>query len=259
LELARRLGFGAVDLGLGGTNGHFHPPTVAADPAHYAEMVRRETDRIPMQLNECFLLNFGWPINSPRVELRRRTLKYFAGVCRFARLAGCRSILLIPGPVHAEWGKKQSLDMSAKALDQLVPIASEHQLLLNIEPDVDSCARDPESAKSLCEQVDGLGLTLDYSHFVVQGIEIEQVDPLMPFARHLHIRQAIPGEIATDWNRGAIEYSAILRKFRSAGYSGLFCIEYLSLSATEEAGRQAEQRTHDAVCAFDRLLCGESP
>jgi sugar phosphate isomerase/epimerase len=209
-------------------------------------MVIREAGRLGVQPNECFLLNFGWPINSPDAERRQRTHELFPGVCRFASAIGCKSILVIPGPVLTDQSKERSLELSAGALQNLAAIAGDFSLHLNAEADIDSCASTPEAAEELCKRVPGLGLTLDYSHFVCQGIEPARIERLHRFTRHLHVRQAAPGQIATEIDDGVIDFSAVLRQLESTGYSGLYCVEYLALTPGEDAGCCAEQRTLDA-------------
>lgn len=250
----RELGFARVDVGVGGGNANFDPVQVAEHPLHFAGQLREEADRLELVLNECFLLNFGWPINSPDAALRRRTEVLFAELCLFADRAEFASILVIPGPVHAELGAEASLDLSADALRALVDIASAAGVRLNVEADMDSCANTPERALRLCKQSPGLSLTLDYSHFVCQGITLDRVNMLHPFVRHMHVRQAAPGRIATDLDEGIIDYPAVLARLHAAGYCGVYCIEYLAMNDSPAAAEQARSRTVAAAHYFNDLL-----
>lgn len=254
LSDVRRLGFSHADVGIGGGSAHFNPVMVAENPLHFAAQVRQAADRLDLTLNECFLLNFGWPINSPDAARRRKTRELFAGLCSFADRAGFASILLIPGPVHAELGADASLELSADALRDLVDVASATRVHLNIEPDVDSCANTPELALTLCEQVPGLGLTLDYSHFVCQDIAAERVIRLHPLARHLHVRQAATARIVAEMDDGTIDFPRIVSALHRSGYEGLYCVEYLALDDSGESAQNAERRTRDAIEYFEALL-----
>jgi sugar phosphate isomerase/epimerase len=251
LERVRRLGFDWADVGIGGANGHFNPVEVAQAPLVYSDQIRRELPE-GMRLNECFTLNFGPPINTPDAAVRRQTRTLFEGLCRFARSAGFRSVLLIPGPIHDDLGLEHSLDLAAEALIELVKIAGAHDVWLNLEADCEGCARTPEAAVRLCHQVPGLGLTLDYSHFVVQNIDAKRIEGLHPYARHLHVRQAAPGHIVTDVDAGCIDYARIVQDLETSGYRGLYAIEYLSLRADKAVYVQSEART----AAMQREIVG---
>ena len=243
LEIIRRLGFINVDIGVGGGNAHYDPTQVAESPEKFAAEVCSELEASGLTANECFTLNFGPPLNSPDESERNQTHDRFVGLCRFAQLAGFRSILLIPGPIHPELGQQASLDLSIAACTDLVPIATAHGVLLNIEADCDSCAHTPEAAAELCRRVSGLGLTLDYSHFICQGIPAERVEQLHQYTRNIHIRQAAPDQIVTDVDKGTIDYADVVQKLEASGYTGLYCIEYLTLGAAARASSPSESRT----------------
>lgn len=254
LEVVHRLGFSSVDIGVGGGNNHYDAMQVAQAPIHFADEVRRETEHFALTPNECFALNFGKPINSPDLNDRKDTLRLFAGLCCFAQLARFKSILLIPGPVYAEFGQCASLEFSALALNDLVCIADEYNLQLNIEADYESCANTPEAARELCERVPGLGLTLDYSHFIYQDIAQERIAVLHPYTRHIHIRQAAPEQIVTDVEQGSINYELVIKQLEESGYNGLYCIEYLSLDARKSTFGLSEARTRAMSCEIENHL-----
>ncbi len=235
LAWVHRHGFAHVDIGIGGSHGHCSPIEAAEHPQPLADEVRRQTQNLQLRPNECFTLNFGWPINTPDSAQRRRTAQLFPGLCRFAAAAQFASILLIPGPVHPRLGRRRSIDLSVSALRELASIAADHALRLHVEADVDSCCNTPETADELCRRTQDLYLTLDYSHFICQGIAAERVERLHPHTRHLHLRQAAPGQLVAPVDQGAIDFTRMLDQLRAGGYRGLYCIEYL--------GEDAEPRT----------------
>jgi sugar phosphate isomerase/epimerase len=243
LELAKSLGFQNVDIAAGGANAHFDIVEVAQHPVRFADEVRRESEALELQINECFALNFGAPINTPNAAMQKRTRELFRGLCDFAARAGFKSIMLIAGPTHETLGREYSQLQAATALQELVKIAGENDLLLNLEADCDSCVSTPEAARELCERVPSLGLTLDHSHFICQGIAPERIEMLYPLARHVHVRQSAPQCIVAPVEEGAVDFQDVLQKLKQCGYEGLFCVEYLALTPDENAAREAEERT----------------
>jgi sugar phosphate isomerase/epimerase len=254
LELVQKLGFSFSDIGVGGNNGHYNPVLVAQSPIAFADEVQRETESLGIALSECFTLNFGTPINTPDSNQRQNTSRLFSGLCRFAQLAGCKSILLIPGPVHPQLGARVSLDLAVAALGNLVRIAGDCGVLLNIEADYESCANTPETADELCRRVPGLGLTLDYSHFIYQGIMQERVAILHQHARHVHVRQAAPGRIVAEADDGVIDYALVIKQLEDMGYKGLYCVECLSLRTEQSTPALSEKRTRAMKQEIQRHL-----
>jgi sugar phosphate isomerase/epimerase len=133
MEFARKFDFHAVDVGIGGINGHMLPTDAARDPIRVAHQVKKAADQHGLELHECFSLNFGPPINDPDPLVQQRTKELFGGLCRFAREAGFEGVMLIPGPVHPQIGQKRSLELAADAFADLLPIAIEHRLRLDVE------------------------------------------------------------------------------------------------------------------------------
>lgn len=243
LETIQRLGFSTVDIGVGGGNAHYDAVVVAQQPQAFADEVRHETEKLQLEPNECFLLNFGAPLNTPIQEERARTLELFTGLTQGVKAAGFKSILVIAGPTYTELGQAASLELSALALTDLVKVCGDNNLQLNLEADSESCAHTPEAAAQLCRSVPGLGLTLDYSHFICQGIAAERVAVLHPYTRHIHIRQAAPGQIVAEVDEGTIDFSQVTSQLERSGYNGLYCIEYLSFANDAATLIQSEKRT----------------
>ena len=243
LELAKSFGFENVDIAVGGGNAHFNPVEVAKNPVRFADEIRRESEALQLQINECFALNFGAPINTPDAATREYSRKLFCGLCDFASLANFKSVMLIAGPQHENYSREYSQELAVTALRELVEIAGEDDLLLNLEADCDSCVNTPEEARDLCERVPNLGLTLDHSHFICQGIAPQRIEILYPLARHFHVRQSAPNRIVTPVSEGVVDFRDVLQKLNACGYEGLFCIEYLALSPDETARENAESRT----------------
>lgn len=256
LQLVKGFGLTHVDIGVGGGNAHFDPIEVAENPAQFADEVRLETEHFSITPNECFTLNFGAPMNTPDVDVRKETRLLFRGLCNFAKRAQCKSVLVIPGPIYPELGASCSLDLAALALVDLVSIAGEYNVQLNIEADYESCANTPEAAKELCERVTGLGLTLDYSHFIYQNISPQRIVILHPYTRHIHIRQATPGNIVTDVDDGIIDYTDVISQLEKSGYNGLYCIEYLTLDAKKSTFTISEKRTQNMIEEMQQIFTG---
>lgn len=153
--------------------------------------------------------------------------------------------------MHPEIGAEKSFDLSVTALNELAKIADGHGVRLHVEADMESCANTPELADELCRRTPKLHLTLDYSHFICQGIDALRVERLFPHVRHLHIRQAAPGQIATPVEQGTIDFHHIINQLEVGGYRGLYCIEYLTLDPERRTAAMLGQLSAVAAVAAE--------
>ena len=104
--------------------------------------------------------------------------------------------------------------------------AREFGLVFSVEAHLGSIAPTPGDALALVRAVEGLTLTLDYTHFIKQGYTDANVEPLIAHASHFHARGAAPGQLQTAVKDSTIDYRRVVRCMREKGYTGCICIEY---------------------------------
>lgn len=254
LRILRNLGFDIVDVGVCPGNTQIHPVEAAQEPERTAATVKAALLEMNQRPEECFVLDFGEPINHPEDAVRETLQSLFPGLVRFAWLAGFRSVMLIPGIVHPSMGKERSFELSAKILRKLVRISEDAGVYLNIEPCEPSVAETPENAMHLCEVVPGLGLTLDYSHFIDPGFDPANVEPLHRYARHFHARQAAPGKRVEAVNKGTIDFKRILSLLKRENYKGVVAVEYVDCETTTLCGVNVMDETIKMKAELERLV-----
>ena len=70
---------------------------------------------------------------------------------------------------------------------------------------------------------------MDPAHQVVQGFHQQDLDPLWPYARHVHVRQARPGYLQARLEGGTIDFAAVVGSLQAVGYDGAICVENILL------------------------------
>jgi sugar phosphate isomerase/epimerase len=231
-QTLKGLGFDTIDLGVCLGNTQVSPFEAAKNPEAAAGAVRLVLDQFDLEPGECFVLDFGQPINHPDPTVRRESRKLFKRLARFAKLAGCPSLMLLPGITYDDLGWQASYTRSVAELRDLCEIAADAGVQLNVEPCEPSVLQTPDAAASVCHDVCGLGLTLDYSHFIDQGYSQREVEKLHPFARHFHARQATKGKRVETVEQGTIDFRRIVSLLKSEGYQGIIAVEYVECDTT---------------------------
>lgn len=100
-------------------------------------------------------------------------------------------------------------------------------------------------AQALTERLDPrVGIVMDFSHIVASGGDpVEFVERFGPRTTHVHIRDAVPGNINLSVGNGDVDFGRGLKALADAGYTGHFSLELETRDVTHE------QRPAAAVAA----------
>jgi sugar phosphate isomerase/epimerase len=161
---------------------------------------------------------------------QKENLSDFKQSMSFCKLLEIPTVMLLPGVINKGQGRKEALAQTAKNLNALMPMAKTAGVTLTIEPHVHSYLESPSLVLELLERVPDLKLTLDYAHFVCLGYRQEEIDELVPYAAHVHLRQARPGVLQAKLDEGTINFPALIATLRAAGYEGYVSLEYVHQS-----------------------------
>lgn len=83
-----------------------------------------------------------------------------------------------------------------------------------------------EDVQALTEAVPGVRFLIDTGHVTAWGGDILE---LLPFAGHVQVRDAKPGEAQVPPGEGDVDFGAVLRRLEEIGYEGGISVEYFDL------------------------------
>ena len=233
VELIAMLGLDGVDVCLMEGRSALALADVRADVETTALRTRDRIARSGLEVADVFLIPWTdfrtLAPNHPDASERDASAAVFDDVLEFAVGLGAPGITILPGIEWEHEGRAESLDRAAAELGRRVDQTRERGLRLSIEPHLGSIASTPERAIELLERVPGLELTLDYSHFIYQGIPERDVDQLARFARHCHVRGSRLGQIQAPLRESTLAVEPMVDALSSAGYDGFLGLEYVWL------------------------------
>jgi sugar phosphate isomerase/epimerase len=231
LDLIAAMGFDAVDLVLATGASHLRPEVVAEEPEHWGERIRERVRSRGLAVSDVLLIQGSGhseiPYNHPEPEQRARALELFEATLRMATEVGAGGLTVLPGPAFAGESVGDSAERSVRMLEELLDRAAAAEMPLAAEPHIGAWADTPATALELVERCPGLQLTVDYGHFVYQGIAEDEVDLLLPHARHLHIRGGCPERLQTTARENVIDFPRIVTQLASLDYAGDLATEYV--------------------------------
>jgi sugar phosphate isomerase/epimerase len=231
LELIRLLELEAVDVCFMGNRSHLRPEDVRGDIPGCADRVRAGLRTSELAPSDLFCIPWTdferFAPNHPDREERKRSRALLVDVLELVERIGAPGVTILPG---IDWKGESHADSFDRAVEELTwraGLARERGLRFSVEPHLGSVVQAPAEAKRLCEGADGVELTLDYSHFVYQGYSEEEVEQLVPYARHFHVRGARHGRMQSSLKDSTIDFERMIEAVEAAGFVGDLGLEYL--------------------------------
>jgi len=232
IQLIAGMGFEGFDLALSSNSTHIRPDMVMADIAGWAGRLEERVRGRGLEFADIVCLTATdfrtMAVNSPDASERKRGEAYFRGILEFARVVGSPGLTMIPG---VDWPEQEehevSLERAARELERRAQEAREQGVRFSIEPHIGSVCQAPKDVLALCEMAPSLELTLDYTHFVIQGYAPTDIDPLVRHARHVHTRGATRERLQASLKHNVIDYEHVVDVLKDDDYDGFVAIEYL--------------------------------
>lgn len=231
LELVAALGVEAVDVFLAGNRSIVRPEDVRADVPGAAARIAADVAAAGLKISDVFVLPWTdletMAPNHPDVEERERSRALFNDMLELALRLEAPGLTILPG---IDWPEDPaSFDRAVEELGRRAGQARSEGLRFSVEPHVGSVVATPALARRLAEAAPGVELTLDYSHFVRQGVPEEEADILIPFTRHVHVRGASPVRVQESIRNNTLDFERIVGALGAGGYDGYLTLEYVWL------------------------------
>jgi len=231
LHLIAMLGFAGVDVGLFENRSHLWPSREYAHPDRSGtQLAARLRDQglvaadIFLQMDPDFT---PWAVNHPDGARRAHARDWFLRTLDYARAAGAHHVTTLPGVTFGEESRAASWGRAAEELAWRVEQASRCSIIFGVEAHVGSLTSDPQAAVALVRAVPGLTLTVDYTHFIRLGMTDADVEPLLSYASHFHVRGAMPGRLQVGYKDNVIDYARVCELLRARSYVGWLGVEYI--------------------------------
>lgn len=145
--------------------------------------------------------------------------KQFDAICRFGKATKVVT-LTVPS---AELGTP--FNEEVEHLQKLVEIAEGEGVRVAMKSHIGCLSEDPDTVKVLCDNVKGLGLTLDPSHYHCGPHSHKNLDKIMPYVFHTHLRDSKKNKLQVRVGQGEIEYGRVVQQLAAVGYTHALSIQ----------------------------------
>ena len=185
-------------------SGHLQPSEVADDPDRFALRFRELTRLTPIAI-------------SLQNDLSPATL---ADISKVAKLLRVAQITVPASPVGTPF------NTAIDRLREFVAITTQDGMRLSIKTATGMLTEDPHTAVELCQNVPGLGLTLDPSHYICGPNANQSHDQVYPYVSHVHLRDTTSQELQVPVGLGEIDYSRLINQLRREEYRLALSVDF---------------------------------
>ena len=201
------LQFTAVELPILKEGSPFSPASVHADWQE-AALRCRETHRLDI----CALL----------VDLGTTgdlAYQQFQSICKMAKAIKVHTITVPSAEIGTPFNEE------VEHLGRLVAIAGMEGIRVSIKNESGRISQDPDTLKLLCNHVQGLGITLDPSHFIYGPHSGVDYEPLLKFVYHTHLRDTRKDELQVRVGQGEVDYGRLVSLLQREKYDRALCVD----------------------------------
>ena len=224
LERLADLEFTSVELALFEDADQFKPSVIAADVEAAAGLCRN-TRRLDVVAFDVRIAAQG-----------AAHYEQFAAVCRLAKITKVVT-LTVPS---AELGTP--FNEEVEHLRRLVDIATLHGVRVAMKSQVGRMSEDPDTVMVLCDNVKGLGLTLDPSAYIFGPHQGRSLDKLMKYVYHVHLRDTNKKAFQVRVGQGDIEYGKLINQLQRVRYQRALSVNIREQEGVDHAGELRKLR-----------------
>ncbi len=206
IELLQDLEFPALEIDIHEQGGHMRPSEVVSD-------VERATNRI-MQGHRLDLAAFS-------LEIAEQGEAHYESFRTISRMARAIKVVTMVVP-SAELGTPFNEEVDH--LQRLVNIADDEGVRVALKCQIGRLSEDPDTLKVLCDNVHGLGITLDPSVIVAGPCRNKNIDHICKYVYHVHLRDSKPNQFQVQVGQGEIDYARIIQQLDRFDYDRALCV-----------------------------------
>ncbi len=153
--------------------------------------------------------------------------RQFEACCKLAKATKVVSITVPSAELGTPFNEE------VEHLRELVRIATLEGVLVSILTQNDRLSEDPGTVSVLCDNVKGLGVTLDPSCFICGPSAGRNYESLLKYVYDIRLRDTSKDEFQVRVGQGEIEYSKLVVQLRREGYDRALVVHMQELDDTD--------------------------
>ena len=142
----------------------------------------------------------------------------FASLCKLAKATKVVQITVRSGELGTPFNAE------IERLRELVRMATLDGVVVGLKTEAGRMTQDPSTAAVLCDNVKGLTIALDPSHYVYGPLAGVNYDNLIRYTSHLQLRDTNRHKSQVRVGQGEVEYGRIVNQLSKFNYNRALCV-----------------------------------
>jgi sugar phosphate isomerase/epimerase len=165
--------------------------------------------------------------------------EYYRQFLECCRLAKATKVVTLTVP-SAELGTP--FNQEVEHLQRLVALAESEGVRVAIKSQVGCLSEDPDTVVVLCDNVPGLGVTLDPSHYLCGRSGPRNYDRLLKYTYHVQLRDSTRTELQVRIGQGEIEYGRLISLLLKSGYDRALSVSIVPIEGVDHTAEMRKMR-----------------
>ena len=218
------LEYTAVELALHETGGWMKPTEVLADLDKAVQRCR-DTHRLQIAALSVDIEADG-----------DAYLQQFAAICKLAKAIKVVTLVVPSSELGTPFNEE------IERLKNMVALAALEGAVVAMKTTVGCMSQDPDTAAVICDNVKGLGLTLDPSHYIAGPHQGRNFDKIMKFVLHTHLRDTSKEEMQVRVGQGEVDYGKLISQLSKENYNRALSVHLPPCDDCDHAGEMRKIR-----------------
>ncbi len=218
------LEYTGVELALHETGGWMKPSEVVRD-VERAIQVCGDTHRMHI------------PALSVDIEATGDTYyQQFGAICKLAKAIKVVTLVVPSSELGTPFNEE------IERLKNMVAISAFEGAVVAMKTTIGSMTQDPDTAAVICDNVKGLGLTLDPSHYIAGPNQGRNYDKLIKYVRHVHLRDSSKEQLQVRIGQGEVDYGRLVQQLTKEKYNRALAVHILPSDDCDHHGEMRKMR-----------------
>lgn len=160
----------------------------------------------------------------------------FQACCRLAKATKVANITIASGELGTPFNEE------VERLRKMVAIATLESVRVSIRSHLGCLSEDPDTVVVLCDNVKGLGVALDPSHYICGPHAARGYDRLLPYTFNVYLRDSTPKELQVRVGQGELDYGRLINQLTRFRYDRALCVHLKPLSDVDHLAEMRKMR-----------------
>lgn len=162
--------------------------------------------------------------------------RQFRTICKLAKATKVVTLTVPSGELGTPFNEE------VERLRRLVDFAAMEGARVGLLSQIGRLSEDPDTTIVLCDNVKGLGVTLDPSHYLCGPHSNRSIDKLMKYVYHVHLRDSSKDELQVRVGQGEIDYGRLVTQLAQIGYDRALSVHLVDMPDIDHVGELRKLR-----------------